>query len=607
MAITHPKVDVVTVGAGWTSNVFSWKLTEAGYSVVALEQGPWRWAYPDFAHNHDSLMYSVRKRMMVALSQESWTWRPSAKYPSLPMRQYGAFHPGQGVGGSAIHWSGMLYRFLPVDFQLRSYTVEKYGADKIPEGMTIADWPVTYEELEPYYEQVEWDIGASGLPAYVDGKVLPGGNPFEPRRLPYPNPPLEVTIPSTVFAEACQKLGLHPFPQPSGILSRAYKDRFGNIRSGCLYCGFCTRFGCEVDAKSTGVTTHLPLALNTGRLEVRPQSHVTLVNVAKNGMATGVTYVDTLTGEEHFQPADVVMLSAYTLTNVKLLLLSRSEQHPNGIGNDRGLVGKHLTHQMWYSPVVGTFDNHRFNLYMGNTSTMNVIFDYYGMVFDHSDVDFIGGAGIFSTIGEREPVTSVGGLPVGSGSGNILIKTVETGEMPRGNAKNWGKDWKESLRNHWDNFVPITMQGDSLPYESNFFDLDPRFRDAFGMPLLRLTFDWQENDRRRYRFLTERISEIMRVMGANKISATPDLPDYNLYSYKSTHITGGAIMGTDPGNSVTNKYGQLWDTPNVFVTGAALYPQNPGANPTENLLALAYMTGDAMVDSYFKNAGELMA
>ena len=598
MAIIHKKVDVVTVGAGWTSNILGWKLTEAGYHVVALEQGPDRRAYPDFAHNHDSLLYSVRKRMMVDLQRETWTWRPHEGVPALPMRQFGGYHPGQGVGGSAIHWSGMLFRFLPSDFQLRTHIIENYGEGKLPENTAIQDWPITYEELEPYYERFEWDLGASGWPS-VDHES--GGNPFEPRNTPYPNPPLERNTPSLIFAEACERLGYSPFPLPSGILSKAYTDRFGNTRSGCLYCGFCTRFGCEVDAKSTGMNVHMPVALSTGRYEIRTHMHVTHIGIGADGLATGLYYIDTLTGEEHFQPAELVILSGYTMTNVKLLLVSRDNAHPNGVGNDRGQVGRNFTHQMWYAPVTGLFPGRRFNLYMGNTSTMSTIYDFYGMEFDHGNLDFIGGAGIYSTIGEREPVTSAGGLPIGSSPDSEFVTPME-GEKSR----NWGREWKESLRDHWDNNVPIAIQGDSFAYENYIFDLDPNYEDAYGYPLLRFTFDWTENDRRRYRFLVERCREIMQEMGAEQIAWVPEPPDYNIASYKSTHITGGAIMGTSPADSVTNKYGQVWDTPNVFVTGAALYPQNPGANPSETLCALVYMTGDALVEHYFKNPNQLL-
>lgn len=599
MTTVHKKVDVVTVGAGWTSNILGWKLTEAGYNVVALEQGPWRAAYPDFAHNHDSLLYSVRKRMMVDLERETWTWRPHDRVPALPMRQYGGFHPGQGVGGSAMHWSAMIYRFLPSDLQLRTHIIENYGEEKLPENSSIQDWPLTYEQLEPYYEQFEWDLGASGLPSVEESS---GGNPFEPRGKPYPNPPLERNIPSHIFAEACQRLGYGPFPQPAGILSRAFTDRFGFTRSGCLYCGFCTRYGCEVDAKTTGVTTHLPLAMRTGRYEIRTQTHVTRVEIGPDGLATGLVYIDTLTGEEHFQPAEIVVLSGYTLTNVKLLLVSRNSVHPNGLGNDRSQVGRNFTHQMWYAPVTGVFPGRRFNLYMGNTATMTAIYDFYGMVFDHSNVDFIGGAGIYSTLGEREPVTSAGGMPLGSDEDSEFVTDTGGGEKPR----NWGREWKESLRNHWDNTASIAIQGDSFASRGFDFDLDPNFRDAYGMPLLRFTYDWTENDRRRYKFLAEHCVEIMQEMGAEQIAWVPELPDYNITTYKSTHITGGAIMGSSPGNSVTNKYGQVWDTPNLFVTGAALYPQNPGSNPTETLGALAYMTGDALVEQYFRDPNRLM-
>jgi gluconate 2-dehydrogenase alpha chain len=328
---------------------------------------------------------------------------------------------------------------------------------------------------------------------------------------------------------------------------------------------------------------------------------VTRVDIGPDGLATGLVYIDMLTGEEHFQPAEIVVLSGYTLTNVKLLLVSRNSVHPNGLGNDRGQVGRNFTHQMWYAAVTGQFPGRRFNLYMGNTSTITALYDYYGMEFDHSDLDFIGGAGIYSTIGEREPVTSAGGLPVGSSEDSEFVADTG-GEKPR----NWGRDWKEALRNYWDNHVPIAIQGDSFAYRDYVFDLDPNYVDAYGMPLLRFTFDWTDDDRRRYRFLAEKCVEIMQEMGAEQAAWVPELPDYNITAYKSTHITGGAIMGSSPGDSVTNKYGQVWDTPNLFVTGAALYPQNPGANPSDTLCALAYMTGDALVERYFRDPNRLL-
>ncbi len=135
----HPKVDVVTVGAGWTAGIMAWRLSAAGLKVVSLEQGPARWADPDFIHNHDSLRYMIRKAMMVNLDKETWTWRPNPKSPSLPIRQYGSFHPGLGVGGAGIHWAAQTWRFYPTDMRYRSHHIERYGAERIPEGCTVQD------------------------------------------------------------------------------------------------------------------------------------------------------------------------------------------------------------------------------------------------------------------------------------------------------------------------------------------------------------------------------------------------------------------------------------------------------------------------------------
>jgi gluconate 2-dehydrogenase alpha chain len=226
---------------------------------------------------------------------------------------------------------------------------------------------------------------------------------------------------------------------------------------------------------------------------------------------------------------------------------------------------------------------------MGNTSTQNVIFDFQADVFDHSNLDFVGGGMLFSTLGERDPNTSATELPL------------------EGDGKNsWGQKWKDELKAYWDSVAAILLQGESLPYEDQFLDLDPKFNAADGKPLLRLTFDWHQNDYAMYKFMAGKADEIMKTMGPAEMNTTKELKPYRIDKYQSTHPTGGAIMGSDPGNSVTNKYGQVWDTPNVFVTGAALYPQNAGVNPTGTLLALAYMAADAIRDKYLLTTNHLI-
>lgn len=580
------EVDVVTIGAGWTSSIFGWKLGAAGLDVIALEQGEARFADPDFEHNHDSLRYSVRKAMMVNLADETWTWRPNVAAPSLPIRQYGAFHPGAGIGGSSIHWSGQLWRFVPSDFTYRSSYVERYGKQILPPDSSVQDWGITYDELEPYYDAFEYDIGASGQAGNIRGELIAGGNPFEgPRSRPFPNPPLVSPQWAQLFAQHASALGYHPFPQPAGILSQGYRDASGRTRSGCLYCGFCTRFGCEADAKSSGVTTHLPLAIHTGRYDVKTGSHVLSIETDSSGRATGVRYADS-SGRERIQPARIILLTGYTLTNVRLLLLSRSARHPDGLGNSRGQVGRNLTYQMYRTPAAGIWKGRRWNSYMANTATMQILFDLYGDLYDHRDLGFIGGAMVYSSPGEREPVTDANSVPLDD-------------------SKAWGQTFKDALRD-WDSWAAVQIQGESPAYSTNFYDLDPTYTDKWGRPLLRLTFDWTDNERKYYRYISSKLADVMRAMAPTTMKLTPELSDFNIHDYNSTHITGGAIMGTDPSNSVTNTYGQLWDSPNVFVAGAALYPQNPGLNPTDTLCALAYRTGDAIVQRFLRHPNQLI-
>jgi gluconate 2-dehydrogenase alpha chain len=588
MATKHPSVDVVTVGAGWTAAMIASRLCPAGRSMVSLEQGASRWAYPEFAHDHDSLRYSGRYAMMVDLARETWTWRPDARSPSLPMRQYGSFNPGEGLGGAGVHWSAQLWRFMETDFRYRSHVVERYGESKLPAGSSVQDWGITYEALEPYYDAFEWDIGASGQAGNVRGKIIPGGNPFEaPRSRGYPNPALEVTPMGELFASASESIGLHPFTQPSGITSRAWTDPNGTHRSGCLYCGFCTRFGCEVDAKASPQNTHLPIALATGNYEVRLGCKATRIEVDDRGRATGVTYVDSR-GEEHFQPAELVIVSAFTLENSRMLLLSKSKAHPNGVGNDRGRVGKNYTYQIYPAPVVGLWEGKKLNMYMGNTCTIKIVYDWNGDNFDHSDLDFIGGMQLYSEPCEREAFNSVEGLTTGKG-------------------ESWGKGWKDEIRRNWDSYAGIVTEGESIAYEDHFLDLDPNYTDALGNPLLRLTFDWKPNEQAMWRFVYERALAIMERMRPTRIvMKKPELGGYNIHDYQSTHPTGGCVMGTDPGHSVTTTYGQVWDTPNVFVTGAALFPQNAGANPTGTIGAITYRAAEALRDRYFDKPGELL-
>ena len=327
MARRLPKKDVVIVGLGWTGSIMAHELTDEGLDVIAIERGPWRDSPTDFPPNYmqDELRYRIRHELFLRPDQTTFTFRNKMDQTALPIRTWGAFMPPNGVGGGGVHWNAETFRFLPSDFVLKTHLTQRYGAAFLPADMTIQDWGVTYDDLEPHYDQFEYLCGTSGTAGNLRGEIQEGGNPFEgPRSRPYPTPAQAQPFSHTLFAKAARELGYKPFPQPSGNLSRAYTNPLGLRLGPCTYCGFCEWFGCANYSKASPQTTILPVLVRKSNFSARDNSEVTKINVDRSGKhATGVTFVDTR-GEEWEQPADLVILSAYSLFNVQLLLLSGS-------------------------------------------------------------------------------------------------------------------------------------------------------------------------------------------------------------------------------------------------------------------------------------------
>jgi gluconate 2-dehydrogenase alpha chain len=215
MAQRLPSKDVVIIGLGWTGSILSLELAEAGLDVVAIERGPWRDTATDFAITHapDELRYRIRHDLFLQPAQNSLTFRNNAKQAALPVRNWGAFMLGNGVGGAGVHWNGETWRFLPSDFVMRSHLTARYGAKVIPDGMTIQDWGVTYDELEPHYDRFEYLCGTSGTAGNLNGTLQDGGNPFEgPRSRPYPTPAQKQPFGHTLFGRRHGSSGINPFP-----------------------------------------------------------------------------------------------------------------------------------------------------------------------------------------------------------------------------------------------------------------------------------------------------------------------------------------------------------------------------------------------------------
>src|SRR6201989_942589 len=361
MAKRLPKKDVVIIGLGWTGSIMANELTDEGLEVIAIERGPWRDAPTDFPPNYmqDELRYRVRHELFLTPDQLAFSSHNKMDQTALPIRSWGAFMPPNGVGGGGVHWNGEMWRVLPSDFGLKRHPTARYGASFLPQDMTIQDWGITYDELEPFYDRFEYLCGTSGTAGNLNGKIQPGGNPFEgSRSRPYPTPAQAQPFSHTLFGKAARDLGYNPFPQPSGNLSQAYTNPLGMRMGPCTYCGFCEWFGCANYSKASPQTTILPVLIRKQNFSFRDNSEVLHINTDGSGKrATGVTFVAP-SGKEWEQPADLVILSAYTIFNVQLLLLSGIGT-PYDAKSGTGVIGRNFSHQT-ISDVVSFFDKSKF-------------------------------------------------------------------------------------------------------------------------------------------------------------------------------------------------------------------------------------------------------
>jgi gluconate 2-dehydrogenase alpha chain len=583
---TLPRVDMVIVGGGWAGLLMAKELgARTALSIVVLERGVSR-EPEEYLTTMDEVEYAIRMRMVQDPSQETVTLRHHPRQRALPIRQYGSFLPGTGVGGAGEHWTGVSARMLPDCFELHTRTVEKYGEKRLPEGNNIRDWGITYDELEPYYFRAEALMGVSGKAGNLRGKPSEGGNPFEGERdNEYPTRPMKLGYGPELFRVATKSLGYHPYPVPAATISTAYTNPDGVSRLGCVYCGFCDRFGCMIGAKAQPTNTLLPVIRKQKSVTLRARSWVRRIihdRSAKHDQAGGVVYLDE-TGGEVFQPADLTILASWTLNNTRLLLLSGiGDPYDPNVG--QGTLGRNLTHQAAFTTAA--FFEKPLNRFMGAGSSGLVISDFDGDVFDHTKLSFLrGGRFIASSAGVR-PIA-------------------QFGEVPDSIGAKWGSVWKKAAMHYFDRTEHIGFIGEHLAYNGNFMDLDPNYKDCFGDPLLRLTLNWRDNERKMVEFMAPRAVEIAKAMGAVEVNPFGGLRDYDGAHYRGSHIQGGTIMGRSRKDSVLNPYLQHWDISNLFVLGASSFPQNSSANPTLTVLAQAYRTADVIIERYLKKPASL--
>jgi gluconate 2-dehydrogenase alpha chain len=569
------KADVVIVGVGAAGAILAAELAKAGMKVVGLERGP-RLSTADFKPR-DELRFAQRQDLRPNVKRQPVTWRPNPKTRAIPLR---TLSYGNGAGGGTIHYGAVSWRFHEDDFRARSHTIERYGAAAIPEESSLADWPLSYAELEPFYDRAEYELGVSGKAGNLNGKKVAGGNPFEaPRTRDYPLPPLAPDQSSALFEEAARKLGYHPFSPPHAIISQDYRGR-----TGCTYCGFCQAFGCHVGAKSSTLVAVLPQADASGNFKLITGAMCYRVNSDNSGRATGLSYYG-VDGSDNTIEAELVILAPFIYDNTRLLLLSKTEKFPNGLANSSGQVGRHIMAHIG-AKVYAAFDSRYLNNYMGPNAQKHSFDDFNADNHDHGGLGFIRGSQVAVATANQE------GGPIGTAMGM---------EPPEG-TRRWGARYRDFIARYFARHAVVISETENLPYPDHVIDLDPDVRDAWGLPAPRITYDWRRpNELKSVAFIHDKLEEVARAMGAVHVWRAP-----LSQGAPGPHTQGGTRMGGDPGTSVVNRYCQSWDVPNLFIVGSSTNPSMSGFNPTLTIQAVAYWTADAIVNKYRKSPGPLV-
>ena len=531
-------VDFVIVGSGSAGGIIAKELSTAGFDVVVFEQGPYRKA-ADF--RHDELSVVFQKELAGGNAQVSGqTFRDDPSKKAVTPAGATPIRYAQTVGGSSVHFTANFWRFRESDFKERSML----GAIS---GTNFADWPISYEELEPYYTKVDWDIGVSGAPGPFDA----------PRSKPFPMPPLPIKSSGVLMERGAKKLGWHAQPEPHAILSQPH-----NGRPACINCGYCMWFGCEANAKSSTLAAMIPLAEASGHCEIRAESAVFRINTDEKGRANEVLYYDAERNERS-QKAKAVIVSANGAETARLLLMSESAQHPDGLANSSGFVGRNLMFNI-HSSGFGQFE-HPLNDYKG-AQVSRIVHDFY-------ETDpargFYGGGGI-----DARPLFSA-----------TPIQHAIVGIPP--DVPKWGAGFKNEMAHNFTRQMNMVSSATSLAQDSNNITLDPESKDQWGRPALRVTYKDHEDDMAIARFLQDRAMELIDAAGAEKSWKLPLHP-----STGGEHLLGTCRMGDDPTSSVVDRNHRSHDIPNLFLCDGSSFVTSGRGQPTMTIMALAFRAAD---------------
>ncbi len=530
-------VDFVVIGSGAAGGILAKELSAAGHAVVVFEQGPYRRAH-DFTHDEYAVIHRDELGGYGPVNSGQ-TFRHDEADVARPLPRQPARY-AQTVGGSSVHYTGNFWRFREIDFRERSALGPIAGTN-------FADWPIDYAELEPYYARVDWEIGVSGAPGANDAW----------RSKPFPMPPLPVNSSGVLLERGAQKLGLNAQPEPLAILSQPY-----NGRSACMNCGYCMWFGCEYGAKSSTLATMIPLAEASGNCEIRSDCAVFRIETDARGRASEVLYYDA-GGRERAQRAKAVVVAANGAETPRLLLLSASSRHPDGLANASGYVGRNLMFNA-HAATFGVFEK-PLNDYKGVQVTR--------MVHDFYDSDetrgFYGGGGIDArSLWSATPILfALGGMPP---------------DVPT-----WGAAFKEAMAHNFTRQMSIIGSTTSLALHRNSITLDPESKDDRGRPAIRVTYRDHPDDLATAAFLRDKAMALLDAAGAAKSWSMPVEPTTG-----GEHLLGTARMGDDPATSVVDRNHRSHDVPNLFICDGSSFVTSGRGQPTMTIMALAFRAAD---------------
>jgi len=592
---TKPEYDVIVVGSGAGGGQTAYTLTMEGVKVLMLEAGRNYDPVQETPMFQDNSMAPLRgvatpdKAMGFHDATVDGGWHvPGEPYTQASEERSRQFDwwRARMLGGRTNHWARHALRNGPYDF--KGYTRDGHGFD----------WPLTYEDLAPYYDKVEMLIGVYGENNGLENTPDSSPGVLQPppamraneRLVKHHAKPMGLPVIPLHRAVLTQRLDserlpakLHPNnPKAQRVLAKAMSER-----AACFWATPCHR-GCSIRANYQSTTVHLPPALDTGNLDIVTHAMAREVTLDARGRADGVIYIDKTTGQECRVKGRAVALAASACETVRLLLNSKSAQFPNGLANSSGLVGKYIMDTVGasLSGQIPALEN----------------------IPPHNE-DGAGGAHAYVPwwLYKEQLAGKLGfarGYHIEFGGGRGMPNLWTGARLEHFTHGSYGRKFKEDVRRYYGSVVGFSGRGEMIPNSDSYCELDPKTKDRWGIPVLRFTWKWSEHEIKQSEHMIATFTEIIRAMGGNVLGADANRRRVEGAAIEMggrvIHEVGGAMMGADPARSVADQWGRTWEVKNLYLTDGATFASNADKNPTLTIMALAWRAADHLVEELKK-------